>query len=223
MRSSQHISNFLTLQSIQFRSPRLLPPQGIPEKPTLVLDLDHTLICSTQDHPPARYDFIISYELDGVSETDYVLKRPGLDQFLEKLSTKYELVIFTAGMREYASRVVDQIDPSGLISHRLYRESCTIVSGQFVKGLGDLGRELKKVILVEDKREACVLNPENAMLVPPFVDDLEDAELGMLRHYLEISVLDKFEDLRDAVTQYNKMGLGDDVLRAFPRATIWQF
>jgi CTD small phosphatase-like protein 2 len=39
------------------------------------------------------------------------------------LSHFYEIVIFTAGVEEYANWVVDQLDPDGtVISHRLYRQ-----------------------------------------------------------------------------------------------------
>ncbi|KAL9660735.1 hypothetical protein QQ045_025552 [Rhodiola kirilowii] len=196
-------------------SPRLLPPQDIPERPTLVLDLDHTLICTTHYQPPARYDFVINYETDGYLNTSYVLKRPGLDEFLLRAADMYEVVIFTAGIREYASVVVDEIDPKGLISHRLYRDSCKVLDGKFVKDLDAIGRELKTVILVEDNRDACILNLENTVLLPPFSDDLEDVELDMVGYFLEV-VLILFDDLRDGVNQYNNAGLGDDVLRFFP-------
>lgn len=43
-------------------------------------------------------------------------------QFLEELSQIYEIVIFTAGMQEYADWVLNQLDADdNLIDHRLYR------------------------------------------------------------------------------------------------------
>lgn len=33
----------------------------------------------------------------------------------------YEIVIFTAAMQDYADAIIDNIDPKGYISHRLYR------------------------------------------------------------------------------------------------------
>jgi hypothetical protein len=38
----------------------------------------------------------------------------------------YEIVVFTAGVAEYAAPLVDCIDPSGLVSHRLYRHHTTV-------------------------------------------------------------------------------------------------
>jgi len=37
----------------------------------------------------------------------------------------YELVIFTAAIKDYADWILDRLDPENLISHRLYRCSTT--------------------------------------------------------------------------------------------------
>ena len=50
--------------------------------------------------------------------------RPGLNQFLTKLAHHYELVLYTAAMRDYANYFMDQIDQKGLFSHILCREHC---------------------------------------------------------------------------------------------------
>ncbi len=43
-------------------------------------------------------------------------------EFLQELSKLYEIVIFTAGMEEYADWVLNQLDEDRkLIEHRLYR------------------------------------------------------------------------------------------------------
>ena len=43
-------------------------------------------------------------------------------EFLQQMSKLYEVVIFTAGMQEYADWVLNQLDQDGtLINHRLYR------------------------------------------------------------------------------------------------------
>ena len=76
-------------------------------KYTLVLDLDETLI---------------HYVDKGEKDESYFLIRPYCGQFLREMAQYYEIVIFTAGVQEYADWVVDQLDPGKkLISHRLYR------------------------------------------------------------------------------------------------------
>lgn len=139
--------------------------------------------------------------IDGVKVDFYVLKRPYVDEFLEILSKKFEIVVFTAGIEEYASLVLSRLDRKSAISHRLYRDSCREIEGKFVKDLGDLGRELKRVVIVDDNPNSYVLQPENAIPIVPFTDDVCDGELRRLVEFFD-GYCDGVEDLRDAVKMY---------------------
>lgn len=49
-------------------------------------------------------------------------ERPYCREFLAEMSKYYEIVIFTAGLAEYADEILDMIDPEKKhISYRLYR------------------------------------------------------------------------------------------------------
>ncbi|XP_022714578.1 carboxy-terminal domain RNA polymerase II polypeptide A small phosphatase 1-like [Durio zibethinus] len=179
----------------------LLPPLGSDKKGTIVLDLDETLVHSSLDPPPSRYDFSVSRIMDGVTINFYVLKRPGVDEFLEMISKKYEVVVFTAGHEAYASKVLDTIDPKGFILHRFYRDSCKHVRGKFVKDLSEMGRNLRKIVIVDDNPKSFALQPENGIPIKPFFgDELWDRELMKLAGFFERC--DVFQDMRDAVKQY---------------------
>ncbi|CAN4105665.1 unnamed protein product [Withania somnifera] len=177
-----------------------LPPLVSPEKKTIFLDLDETLVHSNPNPPPEKYDFIVRPVIDGHRVEFYVLKRPFLDELLEFLSEKFEVVVFTAGLREYASLVLDRIDRKGLISHRLYRNSCKEVDGKFVKDLSATGRDIKKVLIVDDNPNSYLFQPENAIPIRPFTDDLADGELKKLIEFL--GGCNEVEDMRDAVKVY---------------------
>ncbi|XP_043699205.1 carboxy-terminal domain RNA polymerase II polypeptide A small phosphatase 2-like [Telopea speciosissima] len=177
-----------------------LPPLSCPEKKTVFLDLDETLIHSKPDPPPERYDFVVRPRIEGEFIDFYVLKRPGVEELLDAIGEKFEIVVFTAGIKEYASLVLDKIDPKGLISHRLYRDSCKEMEGKFVKDLSEMGRDLSRVVIVDDNPNAYVFQPENALPVRPFIDDLQDQELQRVIRFFEFS--DCFEDMRDAVKNY---------------------
>ena len=87
-----------------------MPPK-ISDKKTLVLDLDESLVHSgfiPFNCPP---DVIIKIELDNNIYDIHVLVRPGV--FLEKLSKRYEIVIFTASLSKYADPLLDIIDKQG--------------------------------------------------------------------------------------------------------------
>ncbi|GJT26969.1 RNA-directed DNA polymerase, eukaryota, reverse transcriptase zinc-binding domain protein [Tanacetum coccineum] len=119
------------------------------ENSGLSLILDETLFPSVPANglpPPGGYDFVVRPLLDGERVTFYVVKRPFVDEFLEFLSVSgFEIVVFTAGIEEYASLVLEKLDKKGVISHKLYRDSCKECDGRFVKDLSGLGRDLKKL------------------------------------------------------------------------------
>lgn len=65
----------------------------------------------------------------------------------------YELVIFTAGLKEYADWILDDFDKERLIKFRLYRNSCRFKKGVYVKDLSRLGRDMSKTIIVDNIAE----------------------------------------------------------------------
>lgn len=185
----------------------LLPPQKDMHKGRLcvVLDMDETLIHSVfesaennyrQDEERAstrhKHHFTVVVGTDEEVETAHVYKRPGLMRFMDELAKHCEVVVFTAALPVYAKPVLDKIDPSCHIVHRLYRDSTVTYRGQpFVKDLARLGRDLRKCVLVDNNPFALLATPDNAMPIQSFYDDPEDNELEKaLQLLLEMSQLD---------------------------------
>lgn len=85
-----------------------------------------------------------------MTEKIYVMKRFGLDIFLFEMSQLFELVVFTAGLRDYTDEVLKQIDPKKRIKHVLYRDHCTVLNKTYyLKNLSLLGRNLKQTLLID--------------------------------------------------------------------------
>lgn len=137
----------------------------------LVLDLDETLVHSslrvcfislsvddsthlTVVQPVPAPDYIVPVEIENNWHNFYVLKRPGVDNFLRRMGELYEVVVFTASLSkvrrvaslpmrarascmlptQYADPVLDRLDPgSQSVAHRLFRESCYNHRGNYVK------------------------------------------------------------------------------------------
>ena len=125
----------------------------------------------------------------------FVLKRPGLEEFLKKASELYELVIYTASMSKYANPLLDKIDPRVTISYRLFREHCTFVGGGFVKDLSRLGRDLKNVIFIDNSPTSYAFQPFNAIPIKTWIDDKKDTQLYDFLPILEL--LAKADDVRE--------------------------
>ena len=84
----------------------------------------------------------------------HVRKRPHAEHFLREVAKRFEIIIFTASERPYAENVLSQLDPHGsLIDYVLCREDCLFIEGEFVKDLNSLGRDLRRVALVDNRPE----------------------------------------------------------------------
>jgi Dullard-like phosphatase family protein len=114
------------------------------------------------------------------------VKRFGLDSFLFEMSKLYEIIIFTASQKLYASRIIDMIDPKNRVSHRLYREHCrTVNKTYFLKDVRTLGRNPKDIIIVDDNNIAGLLQPENFYKIDPFEGSEKDRQLCRLSAFLK--------------------------------------
>lgn len=116
----------------------------------------------------------------------YVVKRPGISEFLKKMSEIYEIVIYTASLALYADPLLDKIDSNHYGSYRLFREHCTFYNQVFVKDLSKLGRNLKDVIIVDNSPTSYLFQPENAIPIITWIDDMQDTKLFELGILLEL-------------------------------------
>lgn len=64
---------------------------------------------------------------------------------------------------QYADPVADLLDQWGVFRERLFRESCVFHRGNYVKDLSRLGRELSKVIIIDNSPASYIFHPENAV------------------------------------------------------------
>jgi len=142
---------------------------------TLVLDLDETLVHSSF-RAVSTADIIITVELEGEHHRVFVRKRPGVDEFLVSVAQMYEVVVYTASMAKYADPLLDELDQSSVIAHRLFREACTRVANGYVKDLSRLGRCLKNVIIIDNSPTCYALQPDNAIPIKTWRDDTSDRE-----------------------------------------------
>lgn len=156
-----------------------LPSINNKYKYTLVVDLDETLVHYVEDEEKA-----------------YVQVRPFAEYFLKELSKLFEIVIFTAADEEYADIVLKELDKSGSISHRLYRKHTTQANGVFFKDLSKLGRDIKKVAIIDNSKENFILQPENGLHIKSFIGDQNDNELFMLINDLVKIVKEDKDDIR---------------------------
>jgi carboxy-terminal domain RNA polymerase II polypeptide A small phosphatase len=149
----------------------------------LVLDLDETLVHSS--FQPVKADFIIPVVIEGTQHNVYVIKRPGVDEFLERAAKLFEIVIYTASLSKYADPLLDKLDPKRVISSRLFREHCVFHQGHYVKDLSLLNRDVNRTIIVDNSTMSYIFHPAHAIDCLSFIDDPRDTDLWKIMDFLE--------------------------------------
>lgn len=173
-------------------------------KLTVVFDLDRTLIYSRHPHTTffdkGRLRTFVTLPSDKNPDGVLVIERPGLSEFLRDLSEFCELMIFTAGTREYAEPIVRTILPDGVTFSKIFcRENTTATKYyEYVKNLDLLNRPLEKVVILDDEPNAFSLHPRNGILIPKFEGDPNDDCLLSTCLPL-IRVLSDVNDIRDYI------------------------
>ena len=154
------------------------------KKLSLVVDLDQTVIQATVDPTVAEwqkdtenpnYDAVKDVRAFQLTEDGpggngcwyYIKLRPGLQEFLEKISKIYELHIYTMGTRSYAKHITDIIDPDRrFFGNRTLSRS---ENGSFtVKSLQRLFPvDTKMVVIIDDRGDVWNWIP-NLIKVNPY-------------------------------------------------------
>jgi len=205
------------------RPPVALPPKAKDAPPiSLVLDLDETLVHCTVE-PVEDADLVFPVDFHGMTYQVHVRLRPYLFEFLEKIKGKYEVIVFTASQKVYANELLNLIDPGTFqfpavvvkllqnmpsqtfflfvegkyIQHRMYRESCLAVEGNFLKDLNVLGRDLATCVLVDNSPHAFGYQVDNGIPIESWFDDPQDTELRKLERFLR--TLHGVKDLRTVI------------------------
>ena len=186
-----------------YNKKKFLLPEKTSNKKTLVLDLDETLVHSVggvenNEGEIPQHDFIIQIpQNNNLSHDVHVMVRPHVEEFLERMSKRYELVIFTASISKYANPLLNIVDKMNYVPFRLFREHCTLINTAFVKDLNLLGRDVKDIIILDNNPTAYSLNHYNGFPIKSWFDDKNDDELLKICPILEF--LSYVPDVREYI------------------------
>ena len=158
-----------------------------PKKYTVVLDLDETLVNINQD-----------------GECNL---RPGLFSFLNSIKSFYEIISFTNGAKSYSDSIIKQIEARNkYFDYNLYREHSLLCGKEFIKDISRIGRDMKKIIIVDNIPNNYRTHPENGIQIASYFGEYSknDTVLFELKKLLIMFHKLEYEDLRVAIKNYAK-------------------
>jgi RNA polymerase II subunit A small phosphatase-like protein len=163
----------------------------IMEEKLLILDLDETLIFSSEKKLPFKEDFVVA--------NYFVYKRPGLTKFINFAIDNFQLGVWSSSTSDYTEIIVNNIfDSPNILRFIWSRERCTAkvdleTREQYwikdLKKVKKIGFDLEKVLVLDDSPEKLQRNYGNHIPILSYTGDLKDNELLKL-----ITYLDKIKD-----------------------------
>ena len=160
------------------------------KKYTLILDLDETLVC--MKFPNNNNNGILHF-------------RNGLFEFLDAIFPFYELISFTSATQIYSDSIIKQIESKKkYFSYNLYREHTVIYGKEYIKDITKIGRDLNKMIIVDNLGSNFRLNKENGILIYPFYDEnnKNDFALIELKKILILIYHKNYNDVREGLKEF---------------------
>ena len=177
----------------EYKKNRIHPPyitSPSEKKYTLVLDLNNTLI---------------NYEENISSNNNTFILRPGLLSFLNTLKPMYELISFTNESKELSDKYLKEIETNKkYFDFSLYKEHNILIGRNLVKDISKIGRDMKKIIIVDKLYENIKATPHNGILIKPYFGekDENDTVLFELKKLLILVHKMGYEDIRTAIKNY---------------------
>lgn len=157
------------------------------KKLSLVVDLDQTIIHACIDptvgewqRDPTNPNYeavkdVQSFQLNddgprgGASGCSYYIKmRPGLRTFLENISRRYELHVYTMGTRAYAMNIAKIVDPDQkLFGNRIIsRDENGSMTAKSLQRIFPVSQQM--VVIIDDRADVWPRNRDNLIKVVPY-------------------------------------------------------
>ena len=165
------------------------------KKYTLLISLDGTLI---------------HFKIDNKNKNNnkgIIQLRPGFNEFLSDIKPYYEIIAFSNGDKKYTDLLINSLDKNKIFfENKLYREHCIIMNNDFVKDISKLGKDLSKIIIVDNLVQNFRLNLENGINIKSFNGEINDKILKELGKIL-IKIAKFGGDIRRGISYYK-----DDII-----------
>ena len=165
-------------------------------KMLLILDLDETLIYSSEKELSREADFQLFHY--------HVYKRPYLSEFLQGCSQYFKIAIWSSASDDYVEAIVKRIIPLSIKLEFVWgRSRCTYFLDAFsfestgyidfqshyhyvktLKKVKKLGFSIEQILIIDDTPFKARRNYGNAIYPKEYLGEADDSELKLLLTYL---------------------------------------
>jgi RNA polymerase II subunit A small phosphatase-like protein len=156
-------------------------------RPLLILDLDETLISSTESKPAAGHDFRMFHY--------FVRKRPNCDAFIQNVSKWFDLAVWSASSDDYATQIAEMLFKDHAKLEFVWgRTRCTprfspeMNRYYHLKNLRKVkkrGFDLNRVLIIDDSAETAQHNFGNHLKLNEYNGEVDDSELSDVLPFLK--------------------------------------
>ena len=106
---------------------------------------------------------------------------------------------------DYADIVLNELDKNKVINYKLYRKHTEQINGIFIKDLSKIGRDLTKILIVDNNKDNFNLQPENGLHICSFIGDQNDDELYNLSCDLMKIIESNKDDIRPIIKEIKQI------------------
>ena len=157
------------------------------KKYTLILDLNKTL---------AYYN--------NEEEKKKIKLRDGLFSFLSMIKTYYELISFSNEPKNITEAIIKEIETEKkYFDYYLNRENCILFENNLVKDISLIGRDISKIIIIDDEENCFKLNKENGIKIADYNGNSNDNILFELKKILILIYKKNYDDIRIALKDFS--------------------
>ena len=157
--------------------------------------------------PNKKYTLILDLNktLAYINNKGNLKLRNGLFSFLSMIKPYYELISFSCEPKQITDIILNEIElEKKYFDYYFYREHSIIYENSLVKDLSLIGRDISKIIIVDDDENCFKLNKENGIKIAPFNENsINDNILFELKKILILICKNNYDDVREALNVFS--------------------
>ncbi|EAS02988.2 NLI interacting factor-like phosphatase (macronuclear) [Tetrahymena thermophila SB210] len=131
-----------------------------------------------------------------------IKKRPGLNEFLNRLSEHYEIVILADEDSFFVDEVRQHLDPNQRIFFNGFGKEAMVFEGKYYKDLSYLNRDLKRIVVVDWNEDYYKKHIDNAIILDKYTGNQDDQLLKETLPLLLRLANPNIKDVRQELSKY---------------------